>query len=132
MDQIFVDTKFEFGYVKDKDGVEKLIYMDEVGTPDSSRIWDGPKYRDESKVVENSKEAFRQMLMKHFPDPDILLNKDRMEERKALAKDNALPTSVLMEVSKTYTDIAEKITGQKLPLSENPREEIIDILDRDY
>merc|ERR1712224_70409 len=37
MDQIFVDTKSEFGYVKDKAGNEKLIYMDEVGTPDSSR-----------------------------------------------------------------------------------------------
>ena len=42
LDQVFVDTKFEFGYVSDKSGQEKLIYMDEVGTPDSSRIWDGP------------------------------------------------------------------------------------------
>ena len=41
LDQIFIDTKFEFGYVTDKAGNEKLIYMDEVGTPDSSRIWDG-------------------------------------------------------------------------------------------
>ncbi|MCJ8274128.1 MAG: phosphoribosylaminoimidazolesuccinocarboxamide synthase, partial [Psychrosphaera sp.] len=83
IDQIFVDTKFEFGYVTDAQGKEKLIYMDEVGTPDSSRIWDGPAYR-EGKVVENSKEDFRQLLLKHFPDPDILLNKDRMEERLAL------------------------------------------------
>merc|ERR1712070_665742 len=90
MDQIFVDTKFEFGYVKDKAGKEKLIYMDEVGTPDSSRIWDGPQYR-EGKVVENSKEVFRQMLLKHFPDPDILTNKNRMGERTKLATDNALP-----------------------------------------
>ena len=44
LDQIFVDTKFEFGYVTDKAGNEKLIYMDEVGTPDSSRIWDGQAY----------------------------------------------------------------------------------------
>jgi len=132
MDQIFVDTKFEFGYVKGKDGKEKLIYMDEVGTPDSSRIWDGPTFRESKKVVEKSKEGFRQLLLKHFPDPDILLNKDRMEERKALARDNALPVSVLMEVSKTYTDIAEKITGKKLPICENPRQEIIDILDKQY
>ncbi|WP_350583308.1 phosphoribosylaminoimidazolesuccinocarboxamide synthase, partial [Pseudomonas sp. HY2-MNA-CIBAN-0224] len=34
LDQVFVDTKFEFGYVNDKDGNAKLIYMDEVGTPD--------------------------------------------------------------------------------------------------
>jgi len=132
MDQIFVDTKFEFGYVKDRSGKEKLIYMDEVGTPDSSRIWDGPKYRTENKVVENSKEAFRQLLLKHFPDPDILLNKDRMEERKKLAKDNALPTAVLMEVSKTYSDIAEKITGEKLSVSEDPKGDIIKILDEKY
>jgi len=127
LDQLFIDTKFEFGYVTDKAGDEKLIYMDEVGTPDSSRIWDGAAYRD-GKVVENSKEIFRQLLLNHFPDPDILLNKDRMDERNALAKDNALPEKVLMMVSKTYVDIAEKITGETLNLSDNPKAEIIEIL----
>lgn len=131
LDQIFVDTKFEFGYVTDKFGNEKLIYMDEVGTPDSSRIWDGPAYR-EGKVVENSKEAFRQLLLNHFPDPDILLNKDRMTERTALARDNALPESVLMQVSETYRDIAQKITGEPLVLSDNPKAEVIEILDQQY
>ena len=131
LDQIFVDTKFEFGYVTDKAGEEKLIYMDEVGTPDSSRIWDGPAYR-EGRVVENSKEGFRQLLLNHFPDPDILLNKDRMPERQALARDNALPTDVLMAVSKTYTDIAEKIIGMPVALSDNPKAEIVEILRKDY
>jgi phosphoribosylaminoimidazole-succinocarboxamide synthase len=131
LDQIFVDTKFEFGYVKDKEGNDKLIYMDEVGTPDSSRIWDGKAYKA-GKVVENSKEGFRQLLLNHFPDPDILLNKSRMQEREALARDNELPTEVLMNVSKTYTDIAEKITGEKIVLSENPKEEIITILREQY
>jgi len=131
LDQIFVDTKFEFGYVTDKSGNEKLIYMDEVGTPDSSRIWDGPAYR-EGKIVENSKEDFRQLLLKHFPDPDILLNKERMPERFALAKENALPESVLMKISKTYTGIAEKIIGKEIVLSENPKQEIIDILREQY
>jgi phosphoribosylaminoimidazole-succinocarboxamide synthase len=118
LDQVFVDTKFEFGYVTDKTGQEKLIYMDEVGTPDSSRIWDGPSYR-KGKIVENSKEGFRQLLLDHFPDPDILLNKDRMPEREAL-------------VSETYLAIAEKITGASIPLSDNPRAEIIAILDREF
>ena len=131
VDQIFIDTKFEFGYVDDKNGQQKLIYMDEVGTPDSSRIWDGPSHR-EGKIVEKSKEAFRQLLLNHFPDPDILLNKNRMDERNALAKDNELPASVLMDVSKTYLDIAETITGEKLLLSENPKAEIIKILDEEY
>ncbi len=131
IDQVFVDTKFEFGYVKDVAGNDKLIYMDEVGTPDSSRIWDGEQYRA-GKVVENSKEGFRQLLLNHFPDPDILLNKDRMEEREALARDNELPLSVLMDVSKTYTDIAEKVTGKKIELSDNPKAEIIKVLREQY
>merc|ERR1711935_240192 len=98
--QLFVDTKFEFGYVRDAGGQRKLIYMDEVGTPDSSRIWDEAAYAAGS-VVENSKEGFRKMLQAHFPEPDILLNKDRMEERYALARDNELPVAVMDAVSKT-------------------------------
>lgn len=131
LDQIFVDTKFEFGYVSDQSGNEKLIYMDEVGTPDSSRIWDGPAYR-EGRVVENSKEEFRKLLLNYFPDPDILTNKDRMDERPALARDNALPEQIMMQTSATYLSIAEKITGAKLALSDNPRAEIIDILNTEF
>ena len=131
LDQIFIDTKFEFGYVTDKAGNEKLIYMDEVGTPDSSRIWDGPSYR-EGKVIENSKEGFRQLLLTHFPDPDILLDKNRMQERLALAADNALPEAVIMEVSNTYVSLAEKITGEPLVMSDNPKAEIIQILDEKF
>ncbi len=131
IDQIFVDTKFEFGYVTDSRGQDKLIYMDEVGTPDSSRIWEGESYRD-GKIVENSKEDFRQLLLNHFPDPDILLNKNRMPEREALARDNALPESVLMSVSDTYIGIAERITGEKIQISDNPKAEIIAILRDQY
>ena len=131
LDQIFVDTKFEFGFVTDKAGNEKLIYMDEVGTPDSSRIWDAVSYQN-GKIVENSKEGFRQFLLNHFEDPDILLNKDRMTERTALARDNELPMSALMDVSNTYTGIAEKITGEKIVLSENPKAEIVEVLREQY
>ncbi|MDN3679957.1 phosphoribosylaminoimidazolesuccinocarboxamide synthase [Vibrio tapetis subsp. quintayensis] len=129
--QIFVDTKFEFGYVHDSKGKEKLIYMDEVGTPDSSRIWDEKQYQA-GNIVENSKEGFRQFLLNHFEDADILLNKDRMDERFALARDNELPEQALIDISNTYTSIAEKITGKKIELSSNPKAEIIDVLSRDY
>ncbi|WP_017443918.1 phosphoribosylaminoimidazolesuccinocarboxamide synthase [Gayadomonas joobiniege] len=131
LDQIFVDTKFEFGYVEDENGKQKLIYMDEVGTPDSSRIWDGEQYRN-GNIVENSKEGFRQFLLNHFDDADILLNKNRMDERLALARDNALPLSAMMALSETYLNIAEKITGQKICLSEDPKAEIINILRDEY
>lgn len=130
-DQIFVDTKFEFGYVQDATGNEKLIYMDEVGTPDSSRIWDKHAYED-GKIVENSKEGFRQFLLQHFPEPDILLNKNRMPERFALAEDNVLPAEEIMKISHTYLAIAEKIIGKPIMLSENPKQEIIDVLQKEY
>ncbi|WP_444919020.1 phosphoribosylaminoimidazolesuccinocarboxamide synthase [Microbulbifer sp. JMSA003] len=131
LDQVFVDTKFEFGYVTSANGEEKLIYMDEVGTPDSSRIWDGEQYRA-GKVVEKSKEGFRQALLNYFPDADILLNKDRMDERSALARDNELPESMLIDLSNTYIGIAEKIIGTKLEISDNPKAELLEVLRKDY
>ena len=131
LDQIFVDTKFEFGYVKDANGQEKLIYMDEVGTPDSSRIWDGPAWR-EGQVIEKSKERFRQFLLSHFAQPDILLNKQRMPERAALARDHALPERAFMDLSEAYVGIAEKIIQKPLPISDNPKAEIIAILRDEY
>ncbi|MCM8541463.1 MAG: phosphoribosylaminoimidazolesuccinocarboxamide synthase [Lentisphaeraceae bacterium] len=131
IDQIFVDTKFEFGYVKDKDGNENLIYMDEVGTPDSSRIWDGPSYR-EGKVVENSKENFRKVLINSVPDSDVLLNKDRMPERVELAKNFLITQDDMMHISDIYTGITSKVTGSKVIIPEDPRSEILDILGGSY
>lgn len=129
--EIFVDSKFEFGYVKDQQGKDKLIYMDEVGTPDSSRIWSKPQY-EQGQIVEKSKEGFRQFLLNYFPEPDILLNKNRMPERMALAQDNLLPEQVLLDVSATYQDIASKITGKPLPVSIDPKSEIIEVLSSRY
>ncbi|HEA18935.1 MAG TPA: phosphoribosylaminoimidazolesuccinocarboxamide synthase [Pseudoalteromonas prydzensis] len=131
LDQIFVDTKFEFGYVEDISGTDKLIYIDEVGTPDSSRIWDGAAYRD-GKIVENSKEGFRQLLISNVPDSDVLLNKDRMPEREQLAKDYILPESVMLSVSETYVGIASKIVGYDIAIPTDPRAEVITILDQQY
>ena len=128
--QIFVDTKFEFGYAKNKAGEEKLIYIDEVGTPDSSRIWDAEAFA-EGQVIENSKEGFRQLLLETL-EADILLNKDRMPEREALAKDTELSTEIMQNISNTYVGIAEKIIGQSLNIPANPKAEIIEILSKDY
>ena len=129
--QILVDTKFEFGYIQDRSGWEKLIYMDEVGTPDSSRIWDKSLYQS-GTVLERSKEGFRQQLLEHVPEPDVLLNSDRMKERLTLARETHLPVEMLMDVSSVYREIAEKITGRKMIKIENPRQEVIDVLSDTY
>ena len=129
--QIFVDTKFEFGYVKDLNGNDELIYIDEVGTPDSSRIWDEQAY-NAGNIVENSKEGFRQMLLKSVPNADLLLAKDKMTERLEMAAQFMLSESDILAVSETYTSIAKTITGQDVVVPVDPRAEIIDILDREY
>ena len=125
--QIFVDTKFEFGYATNRDGVEELIYMDEVGTPDSSRIWDAATYA-QGQVLENSKEGFRQALLSYADDPDILINKDRMDERLDFAERTLLPRAMMMEVSAIYTEIAQRITGRPITISETPRDDIVRVL----
>ncbi len=129
--QIFVDTKFEFGYANNIDGQRELIYMDEVGTPDSSRIWDASLYRN-GRIQENSKEGFRQALLAFTSDPDLLTNKLRMKERLQFARELKLPASMLMEVSGTYIKMAKAITGKTIVPSEHPRDEIIGVLGKDF
>jgi phosphoribosylaminoimidazole-succinocarboxamide synthase len=55
-----------------------------------------------------------------------------MDERPALARDNALPEEIMMQTSATYRRIAERITGEGLSLSDNPKAEIVDILGSEF
>lgn len=124
--KIFVDTKFEFGFVGEGEET-RMIYIDEIGTPDSSRYWDKALY-EKGDIREESKEFFREMLLNSVPDSDVLVNKNRMEERKALANSFRLKDEQMMEVSRLYIGLAEKITGKKLALSDAPRKEIVEAL----
>jgi phosphoribosylaminoimidazole-succinocarboxamide synthase len=124
--KIFVDTKFEFGYIGKGDD-SRLIYIDEIGTPDSSRYWDKDLYQ-KGDIREESKEYFREILLNNVPDRDVLVNKDRMEERKTLAETFRLKDEQMMDVSRLYTGMAEKITGSPLNISDSPRQEILDAL----
>ena len=103
LDQVFVDTKFEFGYVTDADGDEQLIYMDEVGTPRFHQEFGMVSNYVKVMLSKSLKKVFVRLYLNYFPDPDILLNKSRMPERLALAKDNALPVEMMLDVSATYT-----------------------------
>jgi phosphoribosylaminoimidazole-succinocarboxamide synthase len=127
LDLMLVDTKFEFGYARDANGEESLIYMDEVGTPDSSRIWDAVAYRGGS-VVENSKEEFRQALLRHVNDPELLLDHQRFEERKRFAAEHALPAVMLHTLSDTYRSVAERITESSVDVPERPLESMMAVL----
>ena len=128
--QLLADTKFEFGYVANEPGSNSecsMIYIDEVGTLDSSRYWDLEAYRD-GKMVENSKERFRKLLCDAVPDKDVLLNKDRMAERGPLGESFKVPVDAMMAIGELYRDMAERLTGAAVPRIEHARQEILDAL----
>jgi len=96
---ILVDTKYEFGRTRNG----KLIVIDEVHTPDSSRYFYADTFRDrlEKRAPQRqlSKEFVREWLMDHDfrgivgqPLPD-------------------LPDSFRIEISKRYIELFETITG---------------------
>ena len=100
---ILVDTKYEFGLL---DG--ELVLIDEIHTPDSSRMWDRAAYdRDPRKVEAHDKEYVRAWLRQNRRDGEYPV---------------ALPDEVVCETTKRYIEIYERVTGQKLEESaEDPR-----------
>lgn len=126
--QILIDTKFELGYVPSKAGSPELILMDEVGTPDASRLWDQASY-ERGNLFEYCKEHFRQTLLEHL-DRTLLLDPERLPERKRYAAEHPLPVAWFMDVSQRYTEIAEKLIGTPLPTIQDARNEIIVCLEK--
>jgi phosphoribosylaminoimidazole-succinocarboxamide synthase len=125
---LFVDTKFEFGYVVGFDGESNLIYMDEVGTPDSSRIWDAKEYVA-GRTVDKSKETFRTYLLEQFGKPLMTESDEQtVTKKKALAADFEVPVDVMFDTSDIYTGMAATITGRDTPDIEHARDEICDAL----
>ncbi|OWA33920.1 phosphoribosylaminoimidazolesuccinocarboxamide synthase [Saccharibacillus sp. O16] len=92
---ILADCKFEFGLI---DG--KVILIDEIFTPDSSRFWAEDKYALDIEIDSMDKEPVRAYLSgtdwdkNSAPDP--------------------LPDSVVRETSLRYLGIYERLTGKSL------------------
>ena len=96
---ILVDTKYEFGLLEGK-----LILIDEMHTPDSSRFWAADDYAKHPETAEQmDKEYVRQWL--------IANKKDGQYPR-------ALTPEVAQEASRRYLDIYERIIGEALPTAE--------------
>ena len=97
---VLVDTKYEFGLL---DG--KLILIDEIHTPDSSRLWREEDYEKNSESAEQiDKEYVRQWLLSHKIDgkyPDTL------------------PDEVVQETSRRYLNIYQIVTGRSLEVNEH-------------
>ncbi|MFH1777196.1 MAG: phosphoribosylaminoimidazolesuccinocarboxamide synthase [Candidatus Omnitrophota bacterium] len=91
---IISDTKFEFGI---KDG--KLLLIDEVLTPDSSRFWPQDKY-EPGRAQESFDKQFVRDYLEH-----IAWNK--------LPPAPPLPDDIVKKTSEKYIEVYKRITGRE-------------------
>src|SRR3989344_4939056 len=111
---ILVDTKYEFGL--DENG--KLILIDEIHTPDSSRYWQANSYQariDQGLEPENFDKEFLRLWFKENCDP---YKDEKLPEA---------PADMVAELSRRYIHIYEQITGEKFHA--NPEENILERID---
>ncbi len=92
---IIADTKMEFGFHNGK-----LILVDEVLTPDSSRFWLADKYQKGKSQESYDKQIVRDYLL------SIKFNKQPPPP--------ILPDYVVQKTSEKYLEVLEKLTGEKL------------------
>jgi phosphoribosylaminoimidazole-succinocarboxamide synthase len=99
---IIADTKFEFG--RDRDG--RIILIDEVMTPDSSRFWAADVYRPGQPQPSFDKQPLRDYL-------DIERDAGRWNGD---APPPPLPASVVDATSKRYLEAYRRVTGADLKI----------------
>jgi phosphoribosylaminoimidazole-succinocarboxamide synthase len=97
---IIADTKFEFG--RDADG--RIILIDEVMTPDSSRFWAADEY-----VPGRPQASFDKQPLRDYLDAERRAGRWNGE-----APPPALPASVVDATSKRYLEAYRRITGAEL------------------
>jgi phosphoribosylaminoimidazole-succinocarboxamide synthase len=97
---IIADTKFEFG--RDKDG--KIILIDEVMTPDSSRFWAVDVYKPGQGQPSFDKQPLR----------DYLDAERKAGRWNGDAPPPPLPASVVDATSKRYLEAYKRVTGHEL------------------
>ena len=100
---IIADTKFEFG--RDADG--RVILIDEVMTPDSSRFWAADGYRPGGPQPSFDKQPLR----------DYLDAERRAGRWNGEAPAPALPDRVVEATSKRYLDAYRRLTGEDLRIA---------------
>lgn len=98
-DIILVDTKYEFGL--DEKG--KLILVDEIHTPDSSRYW----------IKKTYQERFKKGLEPESYDKEPLRIWFKKKGYIGKGKIPKMPPEFLAKMSMLYMGIYEKVTGQK-------------------
>lgn len=101
---IIADTKFEFGRATDSDGTEKVILVDEVLTPDSSRFW----------AADSHEPGHAQPSFDKQPLRDYLAAEKRAGRWDGNYPPPPLPPDVISATSKRYLEIYSRLTGHSL------------------
>ena len=101
---IIADTKFEFGGVRSKTGDEKVILVDEVLTPDSSRFWPADVYEPGHGQPSFDKQPLR----------DYLDSEKRAGRWNGNYPPPRLPKEVIDATRDRYLDIYRRLTGRSL------------------
>ncbi|QQG40821.1 MAG: phosphoribosylaminoimidazolesuccinocarboxamide synthase [Candidatus Levyibacteriota bacterium] len=100
---ILVDTKYEFGML---DG--KVLIIDEMHTPDSSRFWKKDTYE----------QRFSQGLEPENFDKEFLRIWFKDHGYTGDGEPPTMPDDFIMQVSKRYQDVYEILTEEKLLIDE--------------
>jgi phosphoribosylaminoimidazole-succinocarboxamide synthase len=99
---VIADTKFEFG--RGRDG--RIILIDEVMTPDSSRFWAADTYTPGQPQPSFDKQPLR----------DYLDHERRAGRWNGDAPPPALPAEVVEATSKRYLEAYRRVTGANLTI----------------
>ncbi len=98
---ILVDTKYEFG--KTKDG--KIVLIDEIHTPDSSRYFYEEGYAERQAKGESQKQ-----LSKEFVRQWLIENDFQGKDGQQIPE---MSDEKVVEISNRYIELYEQITGEK-------------------
>lgn len=107
---ILVDTKYEFGLLNGK-----IVLMDEIHTPDSSRYFYAEGYNERQKKGEEQKQ-----LSKEFVRRWLIENGFQGKEGQTVPEMN---DTWVNEISERYIELYEKVTGKKFIKEEIPNDE---------
>lgn len=103
---ILVDTKYEFG--KTKDG--KIVLIDEIHTPDSSRYF----YADGYKERQDNNESQKQ-LSKEFVRQWLISEGFQGQDGQEIPE---MTNEKIIEISERYIELYEQITGRNFEKGE--------------
>ena len=102
---ILVDTKYEMG--RDKNG--EILLVDEIHTPDSSRFWVADSYQQRMREGQEPDNVDKEFLRLWFTE-----NCDPYEDEVL----PAAPDDLVVELSRRYIYLYEKITGRSFEFPE--------------